>query len=506
MSRRRKMQYGAAAASTGLKKAKKGAKPKKMQAAGAKRPPETKADPSKVRAVETKKDKYVMIHTTPIKNRRQKEEAAERSKSVYQHLKDKYDTYKGVKSLDNLKPPKKRAGGSSFIEKSKEIKFGGPSYKAQAGTSPREKAQNQPQGSSAKDKQGNVVSFNDAFAAARKRLGPGKTFMYRGKKYSTNRADDKQKVTKPDAAPAAIKKKSATTVKSSVKKPGLQTRPTPAPAPAPKAEEPRSRRERRRDRQDDRRENRRARQDARSAKREARRDARGSRKADRQAGRASRPSRAQRKADRLTSRAERAQQKVADRRASSTPRDTSKLDRDLEKLNQMQDGGTKEFKSTIGKGRGPMTNKKTVKPLPKKTLKTPGPNQKGLKKLPTSVRNKMGYARYGGGKKKAMFGMIGKVKGAIDGAKGAEGGLGQKLMGAAKGALGGGMLGRAVGAVKGAAGGGGLKGAMQGFKQGAFGSAGGGAAQTPAATGGQVTARYGGKKSKMKNRRKSRRR
>ena len=48
--------------------------------------------------------------------------------------------------------------------------------------------------------------------------------------------------------------------------------------------------------------------------------------------------------------------------------DMSKLNKDLEKLNQMQDAG---FKSTIGKGRGPMTNKKTVKLLPKKTLKTP---------------------------------------------------------------------------------------------------------------------------------------
>ena len=40
-----------------------------------------------------------------------------------------------------------------------------------------------------------------------------------------------------------------------------------------------------------------------------------------------------------------------------------------------------------------------------------------MKKLPRPVRNKMGYARYGGGKKKAMFGLLGaagKIKGAID--------------------------------------------------------------------------------------------
>ena len=39
--------------------------------------------------------------------------------------------------------------------------------------------------------------FNAAFAAARKKLGAGKTFTYNGKSYSTNRADDK-----PAAKPA----------------------------------------------------------------------------------------------------------------------------------------------------------------------------------------------------------------------------------------------------------------------------------------------------------------
>ena len=34
-------------------------------------------------------------------------------------------------------------------------------------------------------------------------------------------------------------------------------------------------------------------------------------------------------------------------------------------------------------------------------LKTPTEDQKGLKKLPTAVRNKMGYKMYGGLKKKA---------------------------------------------------------------------------------------------------------
>ncbi len=35
-------------------------------------------------------------------------------------------------------------------------------------------------------------------------------------------------------------------------------------------------------------------------------------------------------------------------------------------------------------------------------LKTPSPSQKGLKKLPTAVRNKMGYMAKGGMKKKGM--------------------------------------------------------------------------------------------------------
>jgi len=50
------------------------------------------------------------------------------------------------------------------------------------------------------------TSFGQAFAQARKKLGAGKTFTYKGKKYSTNRADDKKtKVIKP-AAPAKTKR------------------------------------------------------------------------------------------------------------------------------------------------------------------------------------------------------------------------------------------------------------------------------------------------------------
>ena len=37
-------------------------------------------------------------------------------------------------------------------------------------------------------------------------------------------------------------------------------------------------------------------------------------------------------------------------------------------------------------------------------LKTPSPSQKGLKKLPTAVRNKMGYMKKGGSVKKKKSG------------------------------------------------------------------------------------------------------
>tara|TARA_E500000178_G_scaffold356431_1_gene434339 strand:+ start:14707 stop:15435 length:729 start_codon:yes stop_codon:yes gene_type:complete len=40
------------------------------------------------------------------------------------------------------------------------------------------------------------MTFGEAFAKARKEQGAGGTFTYKGKKYSTNRADDKAKVTK----------------------------------------------------------------------------------------------------------------------------------------------------------------------------------------------------------------------------------------------------------------------------------------------------------------------
>lgn len=54
-----------------------------------------------------------------------------------------------------------------------------------------------------------MATFKEAFAAARKEKGAGKTFMWQGKSYSTDRADDKKQAasatgTKPKAKPAGL--------------------------------------------------------------------------------------------------------------------------------------------------------------------------------------------------------------------------------------------------------------------------------------------------------------
>jgi hypothetical protein len=46
-----------------------------------------------------------------------------------------------------------------------------------------------------------MAGFKEAFAAARKAQGPGKTFTYNGKTYSTNRADDVKQPKQPAATP-----------------------------------------------------------------------------------------------------------------------------------------------------------------------------------------------------------------------------------------------------------------------------------------------------------------
>ena len=49
-----------------------------------------------------------------------------------------------------------------------------------------------------KSKPSSPSTFGAAFKAARAKLGAGKTFTYKGKKFSTNRADDKKKKKKID--------------------------------------------------------------------------------------------------------------------------------------------------------------------------------------------------------------------------------------------------------------------------------------------------------------------
>ena len=73
--------------------------------------------------------------------------------------------------------------------------------------------------------------FGKAFAAARKEKGPGKTFMFNGKSYSTNMASDKPKAPakKPDIAKraeAAINRASPTRPKSRPTGTRPQARPT----------------------------------------------------------------------------------------------------------------------------------------------------------------------------------------------------------------------------------------------------------------------------------------
>ena len=210
---------------------------------------------------------------------------------------------------------KKMGMGGNYMEPSKELKFGGPTKKMQGGgMSAREKAQNQSQGSAAKDKQGNVssnipanqsqkmmdkigrgdtsgatkvkkmddMSFGEAFAAARK---ANKTvFMWRGKKYNTKKKGE------AEPAPKKLESKKATSVDSGVKKPGLQTRVS-VPTKTKKEQ--------------------------RADKREGRKEARGQRRAGRKE-----TTRLDRKAGRLMDRADKAMtkakakdQKMSDRRA-----------------------------------------------------------------------------------------------------------------------------------------------------------------------------------------------
>jgi len=49
-----------------------------------------------------------------------------------------------------------------------------------------------------------MATFKEAFAKARKEKGPGKTFTWNGKTYTTDRADDVRKDKAPPARPAKV--------------------------------------------------------------------------------------------------------------------------------------------------------------------------------------------------------------------------------------------------------------------------------------------------------------
>ena len=71
-------------------------------------------------------------------------------------------------------------------------------------------------------------TFKEAFAEARAKLGPGKVFTFKGKKYTTDRADDKKKKSKSTKKKSTVKtisskanplKKFTTPVKKQTKTP-----------------------------------------------------------------------------------------------------------------------------------------------------------------------------------------------------------------------------------------------------------------------------------------------
>jgi hypothetical protein len=161
----------------------------------------------------------------------------------------------------------------------------------------------------------------------------------------------------------------------------------------------------------------------------------------------------------------------------------------------LQTGGSKEvifgapsttqksgYKQTKYKKDGTLKKHKSISEKKFNRVSKRYSGQKGSKTLGTNTSQRQQVIAGGNGPRKFVSrkGMqsggainkkfLGGLMGAVGGMKGAEGGFGKKLMGAAKGALGGGMLGRVAGGIKGAMGGGGLKGAMAGIKGGAFGN------------------------------------
>lgn len=210
---------------------------------------------------------------------------------------------KNMKKNKASKGKAKKATGSDYMSPDKEIKFGkaygGNMRKAQFGSADRLVESRRRSGekkagintsknlttsgfSKPKPKakpEAPKQTFGQAFAAARKRLGPGKTFMFEGKSYSTNRADDKKK---PEPAPAKIAKKGPTQLKTGVKAPTLKT-PTKSSVPTPKSKKE-TRADNRMARRSGRAENKAGRKANRTANRTGRRNERAMKRSERKGG------------------------------------------------------------------------------------------------------------------------------------------------------------------------------------------------------------------------------
>tara|TARA_X000001388_G_scaffold74225_1_gene66902 strand:- start:1669 stop:2421 length:753 start_codon:yes stop_codon:yes gene_type:complete len=126
------------------------------------------------------------------------------------------------------------------------------------------------------------------------------------------------------------------------------------------------------------------------------------------------------KGDTLTSIAKSARTTVAKLKKINKIEDVNKIraGRKLKLSEKKMAMGGMATKKTKGMAKGGMSKKS--KGMAKGGLKTPTANQKGLKKLPTSVRNNMGYMKKGGMMKSKGY---------------AKGGMSKKSKGYAKGGM-----------------------------------------------------------------------
>lgn len=97
-----------------------------------------------------------------------------------------------------------------------------------------------------------------------------------------------------------------------------------------------------------------------------------------------------------TARIDRRTERVTNRKENAASRPT-RMDRKAARMNKRADRveARKEKKADVNAAKARL---KAARRLQSGGMKTPTEDQKGLKKLPTSVRNKMGYKKYGGKK------------------------------------------------------------------------------------------------------------